>query len=190
MTAPDEGYQHIEHGFEPVFDEHSRVLVLGSFPSVLSRANAFYYGNPQNRFWRVLSEVFSSPVPQSTEEKKKLLLDCGVPPAVEHHDVVRSREVQPGAASLEREYEEWRRVFFLLEAAYHFVALLARHAAVQEERLAAEHLLEEFFEYCSHLRVLREDQRAVARGEHLFGDFCEAHHLAGAVFVIGFVFDV
>ena len=57
MTAPDEGYQHIEHGFEPVFDERSRVLVLGSFPSVLSRANAFYYGNPQNRFWRVIGRV-------------------------------------------------------------------------------------------------------------------------------------
>lgn len=41
MPASDEGYQHIEHGFEPVFDRHSRVLVLGSFPSVLSRANAF-----------------------------------------------------------------------------------------------------------------------------------------------------
>ena len=46
MAVSDEGYQHIEHGFEPVFDQHSRVLVLGSFPSVLSRANAFYYGNP------------------------------------------------------------------------------------------------------------------------------------------------
>lgn len=55
MAASDEGYQHIEHGFEPVFDQHSRVLVLGSFPSVLSRANAFYYGNPQNRFWRVMA---------------------------------------------------------------------------------------------------------------------------------------
>ena len=55
MAATDEGYQHIEHGFEPVFDERSRVLVLGSFPSVLSRANAFYYGNPQNRFWRVIA---------------------------------------------------------------------------------------------------------------------------------------
>ena len=57
MTAPDEGYQHIEHGFEPVFDEHSRVLVLGSFPSVLSRANA------QNRFWRVMAACLSVPVP-------------------------------------------------------------------------------------------------------------------------------
>lgn len=63
MTAPDEGYQHIEHGFEPVFDERSRVLVLGSFPSVLSRANAFYYGNPQNRFWRVMAACLGAPVP-------------------------------------------------------------------------------------------------------------------------------
>ena len=63
MAVPDEGYQHIEHGFEPVFDEHSRVLVLGSFPSVLSRANAFYYGNPQNRFWRVMAACLGVPVP-------------------------------------------------------------------------------------------------------------------------------
>ncbi|MFR3923938.1 MAG: DNA-deoxyinosine glycosylase [Collinsella sp.] len=63
MATSDEGYQHIEHGFEPVFDECSRVLVLGSFPSVLSRANAFYYGNPQNRFWRVMAACLGVPVP-------------------------------------------------------------------------------------------------------------------------------
>lgn len=63
MAASDEGYQHIEHGFEPVFDERSSVLVLGSFPSVLSRANAFYYGNPQNRFWRVMAACLGVPVP-------------------------------------------------------------------------------------------------------------------------------
>lgn len=58
-------YQHISHGFEPVFDEHSRILVLGSFPSVLSRENAFYYGNPQNRFWRVMAACLGEPVPQN-----------------------------------------------------------------------------------------------------------------------------
>ena len=63
MPVSDEGYQHIEHGFEPVFDQRSRVLVLGSFPSVLSRANAFYYGNPQNRFWRVMAACLGVPVP-------------------------------------------------------------------------------------------------------------------------------
>ncbi len=56
-------YQHIPHGFDPVFDEHSRILVLGSFPSVLSRKNAFYYGNPQNRFWRVMASCLDAPVP-------------------------------------------------------------------------------------------------------------------------------
>ena len=63
MPVSDKGYQHIEHGFEPVFDQHSRVLVLGSFPSVLSRANAFYYGNPQNRFWRVMAACLGVSVP-------------------------------------------------------------------------------------------------------------------------------
>ena len=56
-------YRHIEHGFDPVFDERSRILVLGSFPSVLSRANAFFYGNPQNRFWRVIAACTGEVVP-------------------------------------------------------------------------------------------------------------------------------
>ncbi|MCI7730665.1 uracil-DNA glycosylase family protein [Enorma burkinafasonensis] len=62
------GYQHISHGFEPVFDERSRVLVLGSFPSALSRANAFFYGNPQNRFWRVIAACTDEPVPPNEGE--------------------------------------------------------------------------------------------------------------------------
>ena len=48
-----------------MFDERSRILVLGSFPSVLSRENAFYYGNPQNRFWRVMAACLGEPVPQN-----------------------------------------------------------------------------------------------------------------------------
>ena len=56
-------YRHISHGFEPVFNSDSRILILGSFPSVLSRKNAFYYGNPQNRFWRVIAHALGKPVP-------------------------------------------------------------------------------------------------------------------------------
>ena len=56
------------------FDENGRVLVLGSFPSVQSRKAAFFYGHPQNRFWRVLSAVFGEPVPGDVPEKKALLL--------------------------------------------------------------------------------------------------------------------
>lgn len=71
-------YQHISHGFEPVFNERSTVLVLGSFPSVLSRKNDFYYGNPQNRFWRVLAAFSKEPVPETISEKKEMLLSCGI----------------------------------------------------------------------------------------------------------------
>lgn len=62
-------YQHLSHGFGPVFDERSRVLVLGSFPSVLSRRNSFYYGNPQNRFWRVIAACAGEPVPPNEGER-------------------------------------------------------------------------------------------------------------------------
>lgn len=71
-------YQHISHGFDPVFNERSTVLVLGSFPSVLSRKNDFYYGNPQNRFWRVLAALAKAPVPETASEKKEMLLSCGI----------------------------------------------------------------------------------------------------------------
>lgn len=89
-----DGYTHLSHGFDPVFDARSRVLVLGSFPSVLSRANAFYYGNPQNRFWRVMAACLGAPVPpnegeplpggapatleESIAAKRQMLLDGGV----------------------------------------------------------------------------------------------------------------
>lgn len=71
-------YQHISHGFEPVFNERCTVLVLGSFPSVLSRKNDFYYGNPQNRFWRMLAAYAKAPAPETIPEKKRLLLSCGI----------------------------------------------------------------------------------------------------------------
>ena len=60
----------VQHEISPVFDENSRVLVLGSFPSVQSRKAAFFYGHPQNRFWRVLSAVFGEPVPGGCPRKE------------------------------------------------------------------------------------------------------------------------
>ena len=71
-------YQHLSHGFGPVFDERSRVLVLGSFPSVLSRQASFYYGNPQNRFWRVIAACTGESEPRTTEAKRSLLLAHGI----------------------------------------------------------------------------------------------------------------
>ena len=66
------------HTIAPVYDENSRILILGSFPSVKSREAAFFYGHPQNRFWRVLAAVLGEEAPQTAAEKKSLLLRHGV----------------------------------------------------------------------------------------------------------------
>ena len=67
------GYEHIEHTFAPVYDADSLVLILGTFPSVKSREQNFYYGHPQNRFWKVMAAVLETAVPETIEEKKKML---------------------------------------------------------------------------------------------------------------------
>lgn len=67
-------YQHVKHSFEPVYDENSQILILGSLPSVKSREEGFYYGHPRNRFWQVLSQILDWTLPQTTEEKKSMLL--------------------------------------------------------------------------------------------------------------------
>lgn len=77
------------HPIPPVYNEHSRVLVLGSFPSVKSREQGFFYGHPQNRFWKVLSILGGCDVPTSIEEKRNLLLKMGI--AV--WDVIASCEI-------------------------------------------------------------------------------------------------
>ena len=65
---------YLEHPFGPLFNKDSRVLILGSFPSVKSREQNFFYGHPQNRFWKVIAAVFHQPVPQTIDEKKQLIL--------------------------------------------------------------------------------------------------------------------
>lgn len=66
--------EHIIHSIEPVFDAESRVLILGTMPSPKSREVQFYYGHPQNRFWRVLAAVLGEELPQSVPEKEAMLL--------------------------------------------------------------------------------------------------------------------
>lgn len=68
----------ISHPIPPVFDRNSKVLILGSFPSVKSREAQFFYGHPQNRFWKVTSAVFGAPEPRTIEEKKVFLLSHGI----------------------------------------------------------------------------------------------------------------
>ncbi len=67
--------ESLTHPYGPVFDRHSRVLVLGTFPSVKSRETGFYYGHPRNRFWQVIAGITGKPVPQTIPQKKQLLLE-------------------------------------------------------------------------------------------------------------------
>ena len=67
-------YTHIVHPFGPLYDRDSRVLILGSLPSVKSREQNFFYGHPQNRFWPLLAALFGEKPPVSVEEKRALAL--------------------------------------------------------------------------------------------------------------------
>ena len=77
------------HPFPPLFDTQSRILILGSFPSIKSREGQFFYHHPQNRFWKVLAAVLGVPVPMTIAEKSAMLHD--------HHialwDVIASCEI-------------------------------------------------------------------------------------------------
>ena len=64
----------IKHPFPPLFDKNSKILILGSFPSVKSREQMFFYGHPQNRFWKVISTVLGKNIPETIEDKKELIL--------------------------------------------------------------------------------------------------------------------
>ena len=66
--------ERVQHAFEPVYDESSRVLILGTMPSPSSRENGFYYSHPRNRFWPVMARVFAQPVPELPEEKRRFCL--------------------------------------------------------------------------------------------------------------------
>lgn len=71
-------YVHVIHEIEPIYDENSKVLILGTLPSPKSREKMFYYGHPQNRFWRVLSEILGEELPESPEDKAAMLKRHGV----------------------------------------------------------------------------------------------------------------
>ena len=85
----------LQHEFQPIFDSRSRVLILGSFPSVTSREQNFYYGHPQNRFWRLLATICNEDTPFTTEQKKALCLTHGIA----LWDVIQSCEIEGSSDS-------------------------------------------------------------------------------------------
>lgn len=87
--------QFVTHTFAPIYNEKSKVLILGTFPSVKSRENDFYYGHPQNRFWRVLAGIFKEEPPDCVQAKKAFLLRNGI--AI--WDVICSCEIEGSSDS-------------------------------------------------------------------------------------------
>ncbi len=85
----------INHPIPPLYDENSRILILGSFPSVKSREAKFFYGHPQNRFWKVVATIFEDEVPQTIPKKRELLLKNHI--AV--WDVIKSCDIEGSADS-------------------------------------------------------------------------------------------
>lgn len=94
-------YEHITHSFEPVYDENSRILILGTLPSVKSRENNFYYGHKQNRFWKLLAHLLDEPVPETIDEKKYMLLKNHI--AI--WDVIQSCDIKGSSDSSIRNVE-------------------------------------------------------------------------------------
>ena len=86
---------HIVHPIPPLWRADSKTLILGSFPSVKSREAGFFYGHPQNRFWRVCAAVFSASVPETIEEKKRFILAHGLA----LWDVIASCDIEGSADS-------------------------------------------------------------------------------------------
>lgn len=87
--------ERVHHEIPPVYDKNSKILILGSFPSVKSRESRFFYNHPQNRFWKVLAKVFNEVVPTSVEDKKTFLIRNKV--AV--WDVIASCEIEGSSDS-------------------------------------------------------------------------------------------
>jgi double-stranded uracil-DNA glycosylase len=73
-----ENIMKILHTIPPVYDKNSKILILGTMPSPKSREEGFYYMHPQNRFWRVISELLVEPLPKTNDERKTMLLRHGI----------------------------------------------------------------------------------------------------------------
>ena len=121
------------HEFEPVYDMNSRVLILGTMPSSLSRANGFYYSNPQNRFWKVLSVIFGRVLPLTANDKREMILSS----RLALWDVVKSCEINGSDDASIRNYE-YNNIFELLQKSnISYICTTGRMAAILYKKYAS-----------------------------------------------------
>lgn len=111
-------YQRVRHEFPPVYDKESRILILGSLPSVKSREQKFYYGHPQNRFWKVIAGLTENAVPRTIEEKRAMLLGehIAISDVIAECDIIGSsdssiRNVEPMDLSDILEHADIRQIY-------------------------------------------------------------------------------
>lgn len=87
-------YTHIKRNFGPLYNKESQILILGSFPSVKSRESAFFYGHPQNRFWKLMSRILDCDIPDNIESKKTIMLKHNIAlwDTIEECDIIGSSD--------------------------------------------------------------------------------------------------
>ena len=128
----------VYHEFEPIFNNQSKILVLGSFPSVKSREQHFYYGHPQNRFWKVLSKVLACEEPITIEDKKKMLLEHEIAlwDVIESCEIVGSsdasiKEVIPNRIEEVLEHSSVKVIFCNGKTAYNLYKKYFKHLSIE-----------------------------------------------------------
>ena len=117
----------IIHPIPPIYDENSEILILGSFPSVKSREEGFFYGHPQNRFWKVTSAVYGEDAPRNIPEKKAFLLRNHIAlwDVIGSCDIVGSsdssiRNVSPNDLSMILNHADIRNIYVNGQTAYKY----------------------------------------------------------------------
>ncbi|MBQ7669343.1 MAG: DNA-deoxyinosine glycosylase [Clostridia bacterium] len=128
------------HPIAPVWDENSKILILGSFPSVKSRETRFFYGHPQNRFWRVLSAVTGDETPMTVDEKRCFLLKYGIAvwDVIASCDITGSsdasiKNVTPNDLSIILEGADVRAIFTNGKTAHNLYRKYIFHATCRED---------------------------------------------------------
>lgn len=96
--------EHVQHTINPIYNEKSNILILGTFPSVKSRKNKFFYSHPQNRFWKIIAYITNtSPVPSTIDEKKNMLLNN----KIALFDVIKSCDITGSSDTSIKNVEPW-----------------------------------------------------------------------------------
>lgn len=126
--------ESLTHILGPIFNDQSHILILGTFPSAKSREARFFYGHPQNRFWKVLSALTKSPLPSSVEEKKALLLQNGIA----LWDVIKSCDIE-GSSDLS-----------IRNVVPHDITIVTSNAPIKHIYANGSKAYELFFRFCEN----------------------------------------